>query len=94
MSLEDAIAKARAELEHLKQREVAELHASGVEGVIAQLTAENQALQEARAKLRTDITQLEAAVEAARQNGAELELQLKGARARVQKLTFAVGPRR
>jgi chromosome segregation ATPase len=94
VSLEDAIAKARAELEALKEREAEVAAASGVDSLVEQLTAENQALQEQRMKVREEIDRLEAAVTAARQRGSELELQLKGARARVQKLTAAVGRQR
>jgi len=94
MSLEEAIARARAELEKLKAEEAEQLQASGVESLVQQLTAENQALQDQRMEVRQQLETLEERVAAARQQGAELELQLKGARARVQKLTVAVGRQR
>ena len=91
MSLQDAIAAARAELARLKAMETAALERSDLRGAVEQLTAENQHLSEQRQEARERITELKKAVTAATEHGAELELQLKGARARLARLTAAVG---
>jgi hypothetical protein len=94
VSLDDAIARAKAELERLRAQEAAALEQSGIRGLVAQLTAENQALTVRRTELRDRLDELGKALAAAKQHGAMVELQIKGAKARVEKLTQAVGARR
>ena len=91
MSLHDALAAARAELEQLKAQSAESLERSGLRETLQQLTAENQELTERRAEARERLQDLQKAIAAAKQHGAELELQLKGARARIAKLVAAVG---
>ena len=93
MSLEDAIGKARAELEELKAREASLLDSSGMKSLIATLTEENQRLNAERTATRERIEQLKAAIAEAKERRAEVELELKGARARVLKLGAAVRKR-
>lgn len=90
MSLRDALDAARAELEQLKAQGAQSLERSGLRETLQQLTAENQELTERRAEARERLADLQKAIAAAKQHGAELELQLKGARARVAKLVGAV----
>lgn len=94
MSLADAIAAARAELEQLKLKETEQLDRSGLRDTVQRLTAENQALSDRRTEVRERIEEAKRAIAAAREHGAELELQIKGARARVAKLQAAIGARR
>ncbi|MBL8956350.1 MAG: hypothetical protein JNK82_36590 [Myxococcaceae bacterium] len=94
MSLEQALAKARAELEELKLREAEALKQAGVDSLIGQLTAQNQAIQDQRMQVREAIDRVEAELVVVRQRGAELELKLKGARSRVLKLSAVTEPRR
>jgi hypothetical protein len=89
VSLEEAIAKAKGELAELKAEEAAQLETSGIRTVVEQLTAENQALTARRAEARRRLAELEQALTRAREHGAMLELQIKGARSRVQKLHTA-----
>lgn len=91
VSLQEALAAARAEVERLKQLEAESVERSGLKEKLQELTAENQWLTEQRAEARERIADLQKAIAAAKQHGAELELQLKGARSRVAKLVAAVG---
>ena len=90
MSLQDAIAAARAELVRLRAREAELLVQSGLRDTVERLTTENQGLSERRAVARERIEELTKAIAAAKEHGAELELQIKGARSRVQKLRAAL----
>lgn len=92
MSLQDAVAKAKAELESLKAQEQAALARSGLRDTVNLLTQENQALTERRSEARERLDEVKKAITAARDFGALLELQIKGARSRVEKLRSAVGP--
>jgi regulator of replication initiation timing len=64
-----------------------------MKSLIATLTEENQQLNAERTAIRERIDALAALVKAAKERQAELELQLKGARSRVQKLNAAVRQR-
>ncbi|MBK7857067.1 MAG: hypothetical protein IPJ65_00325 [Archangiaceae bacterium] len=93
-SLPEAVARARAELQALEAREAEQLEKSGLRDTVHRLTDENQALQLEREAVREGTDRLRAELKAAQEQRATLELQLKGARARVQRLSLALRPRR
>jgi len=89
-SLEAALSAAKAELEQLRGREAEQLERSGLRETVHQLTLDNQVLSDERERLRRRVDELKRELAAAREQRAMIELQIKGARARVQRLASSV----
>lgn len=94
VTLEAAVAAARAELALLQAKQRENLTASGLQRQVELLTEDNRALTAERQRVQEQIAERERQWADLQEQRAALELELKGARSRITKLQQLVQTRR
>lgn len=90
MSLTDALQAAKEQLTKLRAQEAEQLEKSGLRETVQELTLDNQLLTDERERVRREIDRVTRDLAEVREHKALLEQQIKGARARMARLSAAV----